>query len=948
MRKNLLFLFLIFSLLLAGLHPRTASLAAPFGQTSAAEQAQTLLETMTPQERIGQLFLVSFPAQDVSPNSQIYDLIVNHHIGGVILDAKNNNFELGENTLPAALSLITSLQQAEYTGTQEAIVDQATLESYFPQFVPLFVGVSQNGDGYPYDQIYAGLTELPSPMAIGATWRPELAEQVGFVAGQELSNLGFNLFLGPSLDVLADPNPDSLGDLSVRSFGGDPYWVGQMGSAYVRGIHLGSAGKMAVIAKNFPGYGGADRPPQEEVATVRKSLEQLKQIELAAFYPVTGKAVSESSTADGLLLSHIRYQGLQGNIRFTTRPITFDSQAFSTIFGLPEFTSWRDGGGLIITDDLSSRAVRRFYDPSNTSFNAWEVIRDAFLAGSDLMYVGNITSTEDEDSHASILKALDIFTQKYETDLDFQIRVDRSVLRILTLKYELYGSFTPDNVLPVEENLINIGTSDAVSLEVARQGITLLSPSIDDLELIVPNTPALSDRIIFITDASTAQQCLLCPTTSTLGAEALQQAVLRLYGLEAGSRVIRQNLFSFTFDDLQTMLDNPNSYHEIEVRMENAQWLIFSMLDIRNDRFSSQSLRRLLSDREDILQNKNVLVFAFNAPYYLDTTDISKLDAYFGMYSKSPQFLDAAARILFKEFTPTSDGPPVSVPGIEYYLIDKTLPEPSQVIPVFLDQPSPEVTTPEATPDQEPIPNLEPTPITNIKIGDVIALRTGVILDHNGHPVPDGTVVQFTFSLTGETKAIETRQGVARTTHLINGGGQLEIRAISEPALQSNPLVINIPGPEATLLPTITLTPTPTPTPSTEPTLTPTPLVTPVPTPVSRVGTDLVDWGLSFLVTLAVSLLAYRAAISIGQVRWSIRWALCAWIGGFLTYIYLALNLPGSLEFLDENGRLGIIWAILIGGAIGWVGGWLWKKTVRISRPLASPESSVPAKTKNG
>ena len=76
---------------------------------------------------------------------------------------------------------------------------------------------------------------------------------------------------------------------------------------------MAAIGKLAVIAKNFPGRGGSDRLPDEEVATVRKSLEQLKLIELAPFFEVTDIAdTTRNSIADGLLLSHIRYQGFPG------------------------------------------------------------------------------------------------------------------------------------------------------------------------------------------------------------------------------------------------------------------------------------------------------------------------------------------------------------------------------------------------------------------------------------------------------------------------------------------------------------------------------------------------------------------------------------------------------------------------------------------------------------
>jgi beta-N-acetylhexosaminidase len=139
-------------------------------------------------------------------------------------------------------------------------------------------------------------------MAIGATWVPDLARQVGFVAGSELSALGINLLLGPSLDVLESPREQG-GDLGVRSFGGDPFWVGEMGKAYISGVHEGSTGRIAVISKHFPGYGSSDRLPEEEVATVRKFDKKKSNY---SFLTVTGDCHYRGATDDYCI---IRYQG---------------------------------------------------------------------------------------------------------------------------------------------------------------------------------------------------------------------------------------------------------------------------------------------------------------------------------------------------------------------------------------------------------------------------------------------------------------------------------------------------------------------------------------------------------------------------------------------------------------------------------------------------------------
>jgi hypothetical protein len=51
--------------------------------------------------------------------------------------------------------------------------------------------------------------------------------------------------------------------------------------------------------------------------------------------------------------------------------------------------------------------------------------------------------------------------------------------------------------------------------------------------------------------------------------------------------------------------------------------------------------------------------------FYQDSTDISKLTAYYALYSKIPSFIDGAARVLFQEI-PAVGILPVSVPGIGY------------------------------------------------------------------------------------------------------------------------------------------------------------------------------------------------------------------------------------------------------------------------------------------
>ena len=307
--------------------------------------------------------------------------------------------------MTAVYQLIQSLQNIEFNSVQNLSGTPTAIPIHQHAYVPLFIGMAQDGDGSPGDQILNGLTPLPSEMAIGASWQPDFANKVGSAMGQELSALGVNMYFGPSLDVVDLPNLSASGDLGSGVFGGNPYWVGQMGSAYITGLHTGSQNKMLVIAKHFPGEGSSDRPNAEEVATVSKSLDQLKQVDLSPFFAVTGGALSSAGTADGLLVSHIRYQGFQGNIRATTCPISFDPQALATILSLPQFGSWHDKGGLMVSDDLGTNAVRQFYT-SGANFSAPTVAHDAFVAGNDLLSLGNIVSSDQSDSYSTVLEIL--------------------------------------------------------------------------------------------------------------------------------------------------------------------------------------------------------------------------------------------------------------------------------------------------------------------------------------------------------------------------------------------------------------------------------------------------------------------------------------------------------------------------------------------------------------
>ena len=904
--KRLFHLSLLLTVLASLLGPVTGARA----QTpTPPPQVRAMLNSMTPEERVGQLLLVTFKGTDTSDASQIYDLIANRHIGGVILLSENDNFVAEPNTISSAYQLIANLQTIEWDTTN---VEPSAGKVY----VPLFVGISQEGDGVPDDQILSELTPLPNEMAIGATWKTENSMLVGSVLGSELSAIGFNLYIGPALDVVESPNPSALSDLGTRVFGGDPYWVGKMGQAFISGLHEGSNGRMVVVAKHFPGRGGSDRSPEEEVATVRKSLEQLKQVELYPFFSVT-TSPDAGANADGLLLSHIRYQGFQGNIRATTRPVSFDASALSVILALPQFSMWRENGGLIVSDDLGSSAVRDFYSLGGESFSPRLVARDAFLAGNDLLYLGDITTDEFDDTYSATLRILDAFAQEYRNDQVFAQMVDAAVTRILTRKLGTYPTLDIQNIVPFEIGLDEVGTSGQISFDIARNAATLISPDVQELNTLLPAPPTTNDRLVFLTDVSRYKQCTTCEERDLLAVDSFQKAVLRLYGPDGSGQVLRSRTSSYSLDELADLL-NGEADTNIEASLSNASWVVISLTDVSAGQLNT--LRRLFSERPNLLRNKNVILFSFTAPYYLDATDISKLYAYYALYSKQPAFVDVAARILFQQVS-LQGASPVSIPAVEYDLIVQTSPDPNQVIPLQLDQ------TQESEIDVVDTVTPEPTPTPFYKIGASISVRAGPIIDRNNHLVPDGTVVRFTMSTRDETGSIlkqvdaNTVDGFARASFVIDKPGKVEVHAVSEPAVLSDVLQFDATseGVAVTVVaPTVSITPEP---------------PTPTPTAIPENGFITPDgypragiWFIMLLAVLGSAGLTFWAVSRVIEPRWGIRFALSVLIGGFGAYNYLALGFPRALTWIssESGGAFGVLLFTMAGEAFGIILAWVW------------------------
>lgn len=320
--------------------------------------------------------------------------------------------------------------------------------------LPLLIATDQEGG-----QLLAlgdGFTQFGSPMAIGATDDPELADRVGRAIGREVRAVGVNVNYAPVLDVAVNPTNPALG---IRSFGDDPEAVGRLGAAWLRGLQ--SAG-VAGTGKHFPGAGAAAEDTHLELAVVDRPRERLDGLELAPFRTAINAGVR-------LVMSgHFASPALTGS---RTLPATLSRRVMAGL--LRDELGFQ---GVTITDALDMQAL-----PQDAT-QAVDVVA-AIAAGVDLLL-----ATPDRRSLRRIESAL---RRAAQVDLFQREAVRASAARISGLRQWLGGFEDPGlDVVRSSEHV-------ALARELAERSLTLVR----DVDGLLPLRLAPEDRLLAIMPA---------------------------------------------------------------------------------------------------------------------------------------------------------------------------------------------------------------------------------------------------------------------------------------------------------------------------------------------------------------------------------------------------------------------------------------------------------------
>lgn len=119
-----------------------------------------------------------------------------------------------------------------------------------------------------------GATAYPVPLSWGAAWNPDLVTEMAHRIGRDMRSVGVHQGLAPVLDVVRDLRWGRV----EETIGEDPYLVGTIGTAYVRGLE--SAGIVATL-KHFAGY--AASAGARNLSPVRAGSREMADVTLPPF-----------------------------------------------------------------------------------------------------------------------------------------------------------------------------------------------------------------------------------------------------------------------------------------------------------------------------------------------------------------------------------------------------------------------------------------------------------------------------------------------------------------------------------------------------------------------------------------------------------------------------------------------------------------------------------------
>ncbi|MFF5294836.1 exo-beta-d-1,3/1,6-glucosidase [Paractinoplanes globisporus] len=282
---------------------------------------------------------------------------------------------------------------------------------------------------------WPGATIFPTQLAMAATWDPALVERAARVTALEVAATGIHQTFSPVLCI----SRDLRWGRTDETFGEDPFLIGELGSAMIRGYQGGGLADPTGIlatAKHFAGYSETQGGRDASEADI--SPRKLRSWFLPPF---------ERVAREGCQMFMLGYQSMDGV------PITANRWLLNDV--LKE--EWGFTGTLVTDWDNVGRIVWE----QKVCADYAEAAAVAVRAGNDLVMV---TPGFFEGAQEAVARGL--LTEE---------EIDAAVRRILRLKFEM-GLFENPRAPDAERQreIIGIAPHAELNLEVARRSLVLL------------------------------------------------------------------------------------------------------------------------------------------------------------------------------------------------------------------------------------------------------------------------------------------------------------------------------------------------------------------------------------------------------------------------------------------------------------------------------------------
>lgn len=326
-KKSLLIvLLLLLTVHIPGNAQESPHVKPPFLEYVNSAWVDSIMETLTPDERIAQLIMVAaYSNRGEEHKEEILRLIEEQKVGGLIF----------------------------FQGDPRSQVDLMNEYQEASQVPLLGASDAEWGLGMRLDNTIS----YPFQMALGAIQDNELIYNMGAEIARQTKRSGLHLNFAPVVDVNNNPNNPVI---NYRSFGEDKFNVAEKGIAYMRGMQ---DARVLTTAKHFPGHGDTDTDSHYALPQINHPVARLDTLELYPF-----KRMIEAG-AGGMMVAHLDIPALDS----TGIPSTLSKPIITGL--LKERLGFE---GLIVTDAMNMKGVTKGNSPG-------VVDKDAILAGNDLL-----------------------------------------------------------------------------------------------------------------------------------------------------------------------------------------------------------------------------------------------------------------------------------------------------------------------------------------------------------------------------------------------------------------------------------------------------------------------------------------------------------------------------------------------------------------------------------